>query len=142
VALPLEGYRIPLLIHGDDLQPARVDTLASQIDLAPTLLAMLHLDYPSAFFGRDIFTVPPGQGRALIGTYQALGLYEPGNLSILRPQRRLERQRDPESGNPAVTHPATPDAGLERAMAYYQGASRVYAAGIDRWPDTDPATQP
>ena len=134
VALPLEGYRIPLLIHGEGLQPARVDTLASQIDLAPTLLAMLHLDYPSAFFGRDIFAIPPGQGRALIATYQTLGLYEPGNLSILRPQRRLEHQLDPESGNPAVTYPATPDAGLERAMAYYQGASRVYAAGLDRWP--------
>lgn len=134
VTLPLEGYRIPLLIHGAGLQPARVDTLASQIDLAPTLLAMLHLDYPSAFFGRDILAVPPGQGRALIGTYQALGLYEPGNLSILRPRRRLERQRDPESANPVVTYPASPGAGLERAMAYYQGASRVYAAGIDRWP--------
>ena len=137
VALPLEGYRIPLLIHGQGLKPARIDTLSSQIDLAPTLLAMLNLDYSSAFFGRDIFTIPPGQGRALIGTYQALGLYQPGRLSILRPNRRLERQLDPESGAPRVEYPTAPDAELERAIAWYQGASRVYASGIDRWPGTE-----
>lgn len=137
VALPLGGYRIPLLIHGADLQPARIATLSSQIDLAPTLLAMLNLDYPSAFFGHDIFTAPPEQQRALIGTYQALGLYQPGRLSILRPNRRLERQRDPESGAPRVDYPSAPDSDLERAIAWYQGASRVYASGIDRWPGAE-----
>lgn len=142
VALPLEGYRIPLLIHGEDLKPARIDTLSSQIDLAPTLLAMLHLDYPSAFLGRDIFTIPPGEGRALIGTYQALGLYRPGRLSILRPNRRLERQLDPESGAPTIDYPAVPDGDLERAIAWYQGASRVYATGIDHWPGTRLAARP
>ncbi len=137
VALPLEGYRIPLLIHGAGLEPARIDTLSSQIDLAPTLLAMLNLDYPSAFFGRDIFTIPPGQGRALIGTYQALGLYEAGRLSILRPNQRLERQRDPESETPEVDYPSMPDDDLKRTIAWYQGASRVYASGIDRWPGAE-----
>lgn len=137
VALPLEGYRIPLLIHGAGLEPARIDTLSSQIDLAPTLLAMLNLDYPSAFFGRDIFKIPPGQGRALIGTYQALGLYETGRLSILRPNQRLERQRDPESETPEVDYPSMPDDDLKRTIAWYQGASRVYASGIDRWPGAE-----
>ena len=140
VALPIEGYRIPLLIHGAGLKPARVDTLSSQIDLAPTLLAMLNLDYPSAFFGRDIFTAPPDRQRALIGTYQALGLYQPGRLSILRPNRRLERQRDPESGAPTIDYPAAPDGDLERAIAWYQGASQVYERGLDRWPEPPRAT--
>ncbi len=134
VALPLERYRIPLMIYGKNVAPARIETIASQIDVAPTLLALLHLDYASAFFGKDILAEPPGAGRALISTYQSLGLYRPGLLSILAPNRHLEQQRNPESDAPAVARPAAPDADLERAIAYYQGASYVYDHGLNHWP--------
>ena len=133
VALPLERYRIPLMIYGKDVAPARIETIASQIDVAPTLLALLHLDYASAFFGKDILAEPPGAGRALISTYQSLGLYRPGLLSILAPNRHLEQQRNPESDAPAVARPAAPDADLERTIAYYQGASYVYDHGLNHW---------
>ncbi|MFZ2209577.1 MAG: LTA synthase family protein [Porticoccaceae bacterium] len=133
VALPLERYRIPLMIYGKNVAPARIETVASQIDVAPTLLALLHLDYASAFFGKDILAEPPGAGRALISTYQSLGLYRPGLLSILAPNRHLEQQRNPESDAPAVARPAAPDADLERTIAYYQGASYVYDHGLNHW---------
>lgn len=133
VALPLERYRIPLMIYGKNVAPARIETIASQIDVAPTLLALLHLDYASAFFGKDILAEPPGAGRALISTYQSLGLYRPGLLSILAPNRHLEQQRNPESDAPAVARPAAPDADLERTIAYYQGASYVYDHGLNHW---------
>jgi len=133
VALPLERYRIPLMIYGKDVAPARIGTVASQIDVAPTLLALLHLDYASAFFGKDILAEPPGTGRALISTYQSLGLYRPGVLSILAPNRHLEQQRNPESDTPELARPAVPDAELERAIAYYQGASYVYDHGLNHW---------
>jgi phosphoglycerol transferase MdoB-like AlkP superfamily enzyme len=134
VALPLEHYRIPLMIYGKGVAPARIDTVASQIDVAPTLLALLHLDYASAFFGKDILAEPPGAGRALISTYQSLGLYRTGVLSILSPNRHLERQRNPESAAPELARPVVPDAEFERAIAYYQGASYVYDHGLNHWP--------
>lgn len=134
VALPLEHYRIPLMIYGKGVAPARIDTVASQIDVAPTLLALLHLDYASAFFGKDILAEPPGTGRALISTYQSLGLYRTGVLSILSPNRHLERQRNPESAAPEVARPMVPDTEFERAIAYYQSASYVYDHGLNHWP--------
>ena len=73
-ALPVERYHIPLLIYGPGLVDARqVDTLASQIDVAPTLLALLNMDYGSSFFGRNILAMAAEDGRALIANYQELG---------------------------------------------------------------------
>jgi len=42
---------------------ARIDTVASQIDVAPTVLALLNFDYVSRFFGQDILT----EGRTTSG---------------------------------------------------------------------------
>ena len=53
--LPPENYHIPLIFHAPaHIQPGRVDTLASQIDVAPTLLGLLDFSYRSRFFGHDI----------------------------------------------------------------------------------------
>ena len=53
--LPVANYHIPLFLYAPKWLPAREDgQLASQIDLAPTLLGLLNLDYTSTFFGRDL----------------------------------------------------------------------------------------
>ena len=73
--LPVSDFRIPLLVHAPGrVAPGRVDTLASQLDVAPTLLALLRFEYASRFFGRDILATPRGTERALIATYERLGL--------------------------------------------------------------------
>ncbi len=54
----------------------RSEHCACQIDLAPTLLGLLQVDYTSTFFGRDLLSGPPWPGRAVIGNYQHLGLYD------------------------------------------------------------------
>ncbi len=90
-ALPIEKYHIPLLIYapGGQVQPGHVKTLASQIDFAPTLLALLGWSYPSRFYGWDVTAVPPEHGRALIGNYQRLGLLlADDRFAILEPPRR------------------------------------------------------
>jgi phosphoglycerol transferase MdoB-like AlkP superfamily enzyme len=40
------------------LQPQRVDTLTGQIDVAPTVLGLLGLEYEAPFFGTDILACP------------------------------------------------------------------------------------
>jgi len=123
-ALPVQNYHVPLLIYspGGQLAPRRVKELMSQVDYAPTLLGLLNWSYASRFFGRDLHKTNTDY-RALIGTYQKLGLFKDGALSVLQPVRRAtEFDFDvstfaQESRQPVFT---------EEATAYYQTASYLY----------------
>jgi len=142
VDLPLREYSIPLFIYSPaHVSPGRVTTLSSQIDVAPTLLAMLNMDYRSAFFGRNILTMKPAQERALIGNYQRLGLYADGVLSILKPKREMARQLDPRQRRPKIIDLSEPDAAMKRDIAYYQGASYIYKHRLNAWPGASGAAK-
>lgn len=53
---PLDRHRIPLVMVGGAVkQPMTVDTYASQIDIAATLLAQLGIDHSEFTFSKDIF---------------------------------------------------------------------------------------
>ena len=134
--LPAERYHIPLIIFapGGQVAPGRVTTLASQIDYAPTLLGLLGWSYPSRFFGRDVLAPESSAqpGRALIGTYQKLGLLvdKPGgaNLAVLAPLREMGTFRYDASTQ--ATQPVERDAGLiADAIAYYEAASHLFTHG-------------
>lgn len=134
VALPVPRYHIPLLVYSPaHIAPRSVDTLSSQIDVAPTLLALLNMDYESAFFGKNILSMRPEEERALIGNYQKLGLYADNRLSILSPKRRMTRQVNPDAASPVETPLSVPDGALERDIAYYQGASYIYSQHLNAW---------
>jgi len=121
VGLPVARYHIPLFIYAPNhIAAARYTKIASQIDLAPTLLGLLGIDYTSHFFGEDVLA-PGYQPRALIGNYQKLGLYHNNRLVILEPQQVISQIDDPwhsESLEPGDPHAAD----VELAEAYYQGA--------------------
>ena len=77
--------------------PGRVDHIASQIDVAPTLLALLDFSYTSYFFGHDILTAGARHPRALMANYQTVGYLQDGVLVELRPKGH-HRFVDPQSG--------------------------------------------
>lgn len=134
VALPAERYRVPLIIHAPrHIVPAHVQTLSSQIDVAPTLLALMGLDYDSAFFGRDILASEPEDGRALIGNYQYLGLFSNEVVTVLGPRQELRQYPAAATGTAAVLRPAGTDELVHRAIALYQGASYVYSHRLNAW---------
>lgn len=136
-ALPVARYHIPLLIYGPGLVDARqVDTLASQIDVAPTLLALLNMDYGSSFFGRNILTMAAEEGRALIANYQELGYLHHDQLVILRPQQPPQLQQQPLQQGP-VAASSSDQPQVAEAIAFYQGASQIYGQGLNRWPAED-----
>lgn len=141
--LPVENYRIPLFIYAPTLIKAREDAqLASQIDLAPTLLGLLHLNYTSQFFGRDLnqrTNLPP---RVLIGNYQHLGLFDGKDLAILSPMRGVRLRQDTQEEQPSTTQAPL----VQRNVTYYQTASLNYRdRRLDWQPDDqvlkDPAHQ-
>ncbi len=125
-SLQVQRYHIPMWIYAPKLiKPRVVDTLLSQIDVAPTLLALLNMDYDSWFFGLNASEVSPGEERALIGNYQKLGLYKNGVLTYLAPVKQvLQRQ---ETTGQAANNPAL----VDDTIAYYQGADRVYRCGLN-----------
>lgn len=131
--LPVAKYRIPLFIFAPKILKSRtVSTLASQIDLAPTLLGLLNLDYTSTFFGRNILRDDVASGRALIGNYQHLGLFDGQNLAILSPRQGM-RRHDDALGLSDESSDSAADPLMRRNIAYYQGASNAFKAGLLRW---------
>ena len=127
--LTVANYRIPMLVYAPGIVgPGTIDTLASQIDVAPTLFGMLGWSYESEFFGKDLFKVTQDEGRALIGTYQSIGLLDTANhLTVLEPGKRSESfEYDPRAGIQVAgsnIHSALTD-----TIAFYQSAADLYAA--------------
>jgi len=131
--LPVEKYRIPLFIYAPGIvEPREIPTLASQIDLAPTLLGLLNLDYVSTFFGRDVLREDAARGRALIGNYQHLGLFDGQNLAILSPKKGI-RRHDDALGLSDESAGSLQDPLVRRDIAYFQGASHMFQHGLLRW---------
>jgi phosphoglycerol transferase MdoB-like AlkP superfamily enzyme len=126
--LPPENYHIPLIIFAPaHVKPGRVDTLASQIDVAPTVLGLLNFSYRSKFFGHDILREGQRHPRALMANYQTVGYYEQGRIVELKPNGRT-RVVDAETGRQA------PDDALSRELvddtvSYYQVAAQAYRRG-------------
>lgn len=53
VHIPVDRYHIPLFIYAPKIiKPKIIDDLASQIDIAPTLLGLLDVEYKSKFLGK------------------------------------------------------------------------------------------
>jgi phosphoglycerol transferase MdoB-like AlkP superfamily enzyme len=132
-ALPVENYHIPLLIYAPNLiQPAEIDTLSSQIDVAPTVLGLLKFDYDSQFYGKDILQMAQSEGRALISNYQKLGLFKKDKLVYLAPQQHVVSIDHPESNPTPLSIEASFDL-VEETMAYYQSANYRWTHRMSRY---------
>lgn len=123
--LPMERFHIPMVVYAPGLvEPRRVDALASQIDVAPTLLGLLNLSYVSEFFGRDVLhdqNVPPS---LFMANYQTVGFVGEGTQVELRPKRGTRVM--PASGG--VATPAHDQAALEEGIAFYQAAAERFSS--------------
>jgi phosphoglycerol transferase MdoB-like AlkP superfamily enzyme len=124
--LPIENYRIPLLVYAPALvEPAKIDTLSSQIDYAPTLFGLMNWSYESEFYGKDILSMNPDDGRALIGTYQSLGLFSGELLTLLKPVEAVEAfHYDRLTGLQIPTD--VDDSHRLDTIAFYQSAAEQY----------------
>ncbi len=133
-ALPVENYHIPLFIYSPaHVAPAVNHTLASQIDVAPTVLGLLNFSYRSQFFGHDLLG-SQREGQALIGNYQRLGLLRDGQLAYLSPRRELTVIDQPLGKNLPIPEDRAFNLPIARdVMAYYQGADYLLGHRLNRW---------
>lgn len=89
--LPLDKYRIPAMVYSPGfIAPQKFNPLMSQIDLMPTVMGLLNFSYQSKFYGQDVLQ-PDFKPRALIATYQDLGLIKDGVLTILSPKQQVKQ---------------------------------------------------
>ncbi|HWV08875.1 MAG TPA: LTA synthase family protein [Pseudomonas sp.] len=131
--LPVANYHIPLFIYAPAvITPRDYADVASQIDLAPTLMGLLNIDYTSTFFGRDVLRADRAPGRALIGNYQHLGLFDGENLAILSPRRAMRRHEN-ALGLSHESPSSVDDPLVRRDIAYYQGASHAFQQRLIAW---------
>ncbi|MCB1622795.1 MAG: LTA synthase family protein [Thiothrix sp.] len=120
--LPPENYHIPLIVYAPGLiTPRQIDKLASQIDVAPTLLGLLGISYESRFFGQDMLHSNDRHQRAFMANYLTVGYLENHKVVELGPKQSA-------SVVDATTGAALPlDENRELVddvVAYYQTASR------------------
>jgi phosphoglycerol transferase MdoB-like AlkP superfamily enzyme len=132
--IPLASYQVPILIVAPGAVPAaaRLDTISSSLDVPPTILGILGMGYDSKFFGHDLFRVDPSAGRALMTHNNDIALMRGGRMAVLG----LHESADLYDVNPATGEMApikTPDATghelIEDAIAYFNGADRLYRSG-------------
>jgi phosphoglycerol transferase MdoB-like AlkP superfamily enzyme len=138
--VPIERFHIPGLIFGADIKPRKVKTVASQIDLPPTLLSLLGVDAQHPMIGRDLTQEPEGlPGRAMMQYEQNYAWMEGQKVVVLRPDKT------PAHGtyDPARKHlePGTPPASGKamerRALAHALLGTWLYREQRYRLPDSD-----
>ncbi len=132
--IPLPSYEVPILFYAPGFIPAgqRIQTLASSLDIPSTIMARLGMSYESKWFGHDVFTIPPEQGRALMTHNSNIALMRGNRIAVLglkgatevyeydRPAKRLRRVETPDSAGRAL---------VEDAIAYFHTADRLYRTG-------------
>jgi phosphoglycerol transferase MdoB-like AlkP superfamily enzyme len=125
--VPVPSYRIPMMFYAPaHIKPARVDTLGSNLDLAPTLLGLLGVDYTSPFFGRDLRLVQPGDGRAIMAHNFSIAYAAAGKVAAIVPgadPRGYKMRPGPKELIPLED--TDPDV-LERVIAITQSAHRMF----------------
>ena len=125
--IPIRTYEIPLLLYSPKhIKPRRVETLTSQIDVAPTVLGILDINYDSTFFGIDVLR-DSHSGRSIpLNHNRDIALFDGRNLIEIG-FRKTSAQfvYDP------VTHSQTPvavDPELAKdAIAIFQEAFELYS---------------
>ena len=127
--LPVNRYHIPCFIFAPKLvTPAIEQKLASQVDLAPTILGLLNMNYTNRFFGMDMLNSPKGRERIFISTYQKLGYIRNNKLVILSPYQKVTTYQPDFLTGTGTQIPDT-DSLINEAIAWYEGASYLFRNG-------------
>jgi phosphoglycerol transferase MdoB-like AlkP superfamily enzyme len=124
--IPLKTYEIPMLIYSPKhIQPREIDTLMTQVDVAPTIMGLLGLPYTAPFFGADVLNTPTEHRIAFLSHNHDVALYRDGELAILGLQKTVtDVFYDPET-NTYKDAPLDP-AFNALAIAYYQTAFEMF----------------
>ncbi len=120
--LSVGSYHIPFLMYwpaGGSFAAVN-NSLSSQIDIAPTILGFLGINYNSKFFGENLLLKNPN--RAFLSNYQKLGYLVDDKLLVLKPIKN-SYMWDKKHDEWLVSDVVDEDM-LFDALSYYQVASK------------------
>jgi arylsulfatase A-like enzyme len=82
--IPLRTYEIPMMVYAPKhIAPRMIETLTSQIDIAPTVLGLLGLEYEAPFFGSNVLACELCERIALFSHNHDVAVYRDGELEVL-----------------------------------------------------------
>ncbi len=126
--IPLPSYEIPVLVYAPGfIAPQRDDRLASQLDVAPTLLGMLGIAYESQFFGRDLARIPAQDRYAFLSHNRDVALLKNNHIAVLSMQQQQRLWQVSRSTPNEVSLDLSFDRTLvDDSVAFYQVAYELY----------------
>ena len=124
--IPLASYEIPLMIYAPKkLAPRQVDTLTTQIDIAPTVLGLLGLPYDAPFFGVDVLHASPEHRIALFSHNHDVAIYRDGELMVMRLGKTTQAYRYDRKLGTFTVEPDVQNL-LPLGIAYFQTAADLF----------------
>jgi phosphoglycerol transferase MdoB-like AlkP superfamily enzyme len=129
--VPIDRFHIPGFILGPGVEPRSLDTIASQVDLVPTLLDVMGLDCEHPMVGRDLLRMPPGTPGHAFMQYENTNAYRVGDQVVVHEPYRPPKQftyrdgrlvptaLDPEMARDALAHVQVP------SMLYQERSYRL-----------------
>ncbi|MDZ4263514.1 MAG: LTA synthase family protein [Pseudomonadota bacterium] len=130
--LPVDRFHIPALILGGPVKPDVIPTLASQIDIGPTLLSMMGVSGETPMIGRDL-TVPENRnrvGRAIMQLDKVQAYMEGNELVLLR--QDMEPKLFNYVDKKLVESNATNQTLVDKALAHSLFSQTAYAEMLYR----------
>jgi phosphoglycerol transferase MdoB-like AlkP superfamily enzyme len=125
--VPINKFHIPGLILGADIQPKRIKAIASQIDLAPTMLSIMGISSEHPMIGRDFARDSETPGRALMQFDNYFAWLEGTSATILRPNQAPVLGLYDSAKSTVTISPTAPDAQqVDKAMAHVILPSILY----------------
>lgn len=118
--VPIKNFHIPGLILGADIQPKDIQTVASQVDLAPTLLSLMGVDSVNPMIGRDLThnTNAPGRAMMQFSDYYAWMDGDFGVTVLRQNKEPLKGTYNPKTGTTSYLKAPVDGAKAENALAH------------------------
>lgn len=129
--VPINHFRIPAVIVGEGVKPRQDDRLASQVDLAPTLLSLMGIGGRHPMIGHDLTAeVPREKLRAMMQFYKNFAWMNDDNeVVIYSPEKPAQSfLYDPDVGS--LTPMALPEEMEKTALANALWGSLAYDEGL------------
>lgn len=123
--IDVKNYHIPAIIFGQSIPVQKVDKLCSQIDLFPTLFSLLHWNYTSNFYGKNVMNQNFEQ-RAFMGTYLKLALMKKDHSVMILSNQKKEHQYKWNPNDNQLSSVPIQLPFKEQTISFYQTADYLF----------------
>jgi len=123
--IDVANYHIPaFIVNLPENNSQKITKQCSQIDLFPTLFSLMHWNYESDFFGKDVLG-NQFEERSLMGTYRKLVLMKQDKVMILSDQKKQAFYTWKKEDNSLKPLPMQ-QSFLDETIAWYQTADYLF----------------